>query len=387
MQIVIVKSNQSKNELIIHKYKYFNASSSQIKDDKCILSYYKFKAPYYSDKVSLSVMTDKLQPQFTEILALIQTAQNYVIATSNQELIKLYWSIGKYISERLKTSDWGQKTIEQLATFIQTQEPGIKGFERRNLYRMRQFYETYPDAEIVSALLTQLSWTHHSILMSRCKTETERLFYIQLTATERYTTRELERQINSGIFERTLLADAKLPLASQSQPQRLAGVFRDSYILDFLNLPPSHSENDLKTSLILCLKDFILELGRDFSFMGQEYRLQVGNTDFFIDLLFYHRELQSLVAFELKIDKFKPEHLGQLEFYLEALDRDVKKPHENPSIGVLLCRDKDDEVVEYALSRSISPTIVAEYEIKLIPKETLRRKLNEFYELLSDRLR
>jgi RecB family endonuclease NucS len=119
--------------------------------------------------------------------------------------------------------------------------------------------------------------------------------------------------------------------------------------------------------------------------MGQEYRLQVGNTDFFIDLLFYHRELQSLVAFELKIDKFKPEHLGQLEFYLEALDRDIKKTHENPSIGVLLCRDKDDEVVEYALSRSLSPTIVAEYEIKLIPKETLRRKLNEFYELLAGR--
>ncbi|PSB58029.1 DUF1016 domain-containing protein [Chamaesiphon polymorphus CCALA 037] len=322
-----------------------------------------------------------MQPQFTEILDLIRTAQNYVIATSNQELIKLYWSIGKYISERLKTTEWGQKAIEQLAAFIQTQEPGIKGFEKRNLERMRQFYETYP--EIASALRTQLNWTHHRIIMSRCKTEAERLFYIQLTATERYTTRELERQINSGIFERTLLADAKLPVANQSQPQKLAGVFRDSYILDFLNLPPSHSENDLKTSLILCLKDFILELGRDFSFMGQEYRLQVGNTDFFIDLLFYHRELQSLVAFELKIDKFKPEHLGQLEFYLEALDRDVKKTHENPSIGVLLCRDKDDEVIEYALSRSLSPTIVAEYEIKLIPKETLRRKLNEFYELLA----
>jgi RecB family endonuclease NucS len=148
-------------------------------------------------------------------------------------------------------------------------------------------------------------------------------------------------------------------------------------------LPLSHSEDDLKTALIRCLKEFILELGRDFSFLGQEYRLQVGNNDFFVDLLFYHRELQSLVAFELKIDKFKPEYLGQLEFYLEALDRDIKKPHENPSIGVLLCRDKDDEVVEYALSRSLSPTVVAEYEIKLIPKETLRQKLNEFYELLA----
>jgi predicted nuclease of restriction endonuclease-like (RecB) superfamily len=326
-------------------------------------------------------MTDSLQPQFTEVLTLIKTAQQKVIATANQELIKLYWSIGKYISDRLATSEWGQKTIEQLSAFIQTQEPGLKGFEKRNLYRMRQYYETYPNSEIVSSLLTQLSWTHHSILISRCKTEAERLFYLELAATERYSTRELDRQINSGIFERTRPADAKLP--QNSHPKPLTGVFRDSYILDFLNLPPNHSENDLKTALVYYLKDFILELGRDFTFLGQEYRLQVGNSDFFVDLLFFHRELQCLVAFELKIDKFQPEYLGQLEFYLEALDRDIKKPHENPSIGVLLCRDKDDEVVEYALSRSISPTVVAEYEIKLIPKELLRKKLNEFYELLA----
>jgi predicted nuclease of restriction endonuclease-like (RecB) superfamily len=246
---------------------------------------------------------------------------------------------------------------------------------------MRQFYETYPNSEIVSSLLTQLSWTHHSILISRCKTEAERLFYLELAITEHYSTRELDRQINSSIFERTRLADAKL--SQITHPKLLSGVFRDSYVLDFLNLPPNHSENDLKTALVNCLKDFILELGRDFTFLGQEYRLQVGNSDFFVDLLFFHRELQCLVAFELKIDKFQPEYLGQLEFYLEALDRDLKKSHESPSIGVLLCRDKDDEVVEYALSRSISPTVVAEYEIKLIPKELLRRKLNEFYELLA----
>jgi predicted nuclease of restriction endonuclease-like (RecB) superfamily len=328
-------------------------------------------------------MTESLQPQFIEVLTLIKTAQQKVIATANQELIKLYWSVGKYISDRLATSEWGQKTIEQLAAFIQSQEPELKGFEKRNLYRMRQFYETYPNPEIVSSLLTQLSWTHHSILISRCKTEAERLFYLELAATERYSTRELDRQINSGIFERTRLADTKL--LQTNHPKPLAGIFRDSYVLDFLNLPSNHSENDLKTALVSCLKEFILELGRDFTFLGEEYRLQVGNSDFFIDLLFYHRELQSLVAFELKIDKFRPEYLGQLEFYLEALDRDIKKPHENPSIGVLLCRDKDDEVVEYALSRSISPTVVAEYEIKLIPKELLRRKLNEFYELLASK--
>ncbi len=326
-------------------------------------------------------MSDTLHPQFAEVLTLIKTAQQKVIATANQELIKLYWSIGKYISDRLSTSEWGQKTIEQLATFIQIQDPSLKGFEKRNLYRMRQFYETYPNPEIVSSLLTQLSWTHHSILISRCKTEAERLFYLQLAAAERYSTRELDRQINSGIFERTSLADTKL--SQTVHPKSLSGVFRDTYVLDFLNLPSNHSENELKTALVAYLKEFILELGRDFTFLGEEYRLQVGNSDFFIDLLFYHRELQSLVAFELKIDKFRPEYLGQLEFYLEALDRDIKKPHENPSIGVLLCRDKDDEVVEYAISRSLSPTVVAEYEIKLIPKALLRRKLNEFYELLA----
>jgi predicted nuclease of restriction endonuclease-like (RecB) superfamily len=326
-------------------------------------------------------MSNPLQPQFTEVLTLIQSAQQKVLATTNQELIKLYWHIGQYINDRLATSEWGQKTIEQLATFIQTQEPGIKGFEKRNLERMRQFYEIYPDFQIASAVLTQLSWTHHYILISRCKTQEERLFYLQLTATERYSTRELDRQINSGIFERTRLADAKIP--PNNHPKSLAGVFRDSYVLDFLNLPTPHSEPNLQTALVRYLKDFILELGRDFTFLGQEYRIQVGNSDFFIDLLFYHRELQSLVAFELKVDKFKPEHLGQLEFYLEALDRDIKKPHENPSIGVLLCRDKDDEIVEYALSRSISPTVVAEYETKLIPKDVLRRKLNEFYELIA----
>ena len=326
-------------------------------------------------------MPDSLHPQFTEVLTLIKTAQQKVIATANQELIKLYWSIGKYISDRLVTSEWGQKAIEQLAAFIQTQEPGLKGFEKRNLERMRQFYETYPDSQITTALRTQLSWTHHRIIMSRCKTEAERLFYLQLATVEHYSTRELDRQINSGIFERTSLANTKI--SQTVHPKPLSGVFRDTYILDFLNLPSHHSENDLKKALVFYLKEFILELGRDFTFLGEEYRLQVGNSDFFIDLLFYHRELQSLVTFELKIDKFRPEYLGQIEFYLEALDRDIKKPHENPSIGVLLCRDKDDEVVEYALSRSISPTVVAEYEIKLIPKELLRRKLNEFYELLA----
>ncbi len=171
-------------------------------------------------------MLPSLQPQFTEVLTLIQSAQQKVVATTNQELIKLYWNIGKYINDRLTTSEWGQKTIEQLSIFIQTQEPGIKGFERRNLERMRQFYEIYPDSLIATALRSQLSWTHHRVIMSRCKTQEERLFYLQLIATERYSTRELDRQINSGIFERTRLADAKIP--PNTHPKSLAGIFRDS---------------------------------------------------------------------------------------------------------------------------------------------------------------
>jgi RecB family endonuclease NucS len=155
--------------------------------------------------------------------------------------------------------------------------------------------------------------------------------------------------------------------------------FRDSYIFDFLNLREAYNESDLQKGLIRQMKDFILELGKDFLFFGEEYKLQVGSSDFYIDLLFYHRSLQCLVAFELKTDKFRPEHLGQLNFYLEALDRDVKKPHENPSIGILLCKDKDNEVVEYSLSRSLSPTMVAEYKTKLPDKRLLQQKLQNIF--------
>jgi len=326
----------------------------------------------------------KQKNQFNEILVFIRNARFRVFSSANKELIKLYWEIGQYISERLLSEEWGSRTVEQLANYIKNHEPEIKGFERRNLYRMRQFYETYPDFEIVSPVVTQLSWTNNLIILSRCKTEEERIFYLGLAVKERYSKRELERQINSGIFERTILADVKL-MTNKQLPGNASGIFKDSYIFDFLGLPANYSENDLQRALVSSLKDFLLELGRDFTFIGREYRLQVGNSDFSIDLLFYHRELQCLVAFELKNDKFRPEYLGQLEFYLEALDRNVRKKHENHSIGVLLCRDKDDEVVEYALSRSLSPSVVAEYETKLIPKDVLRKKLNDFYELLEIR--
>lgn len=181
-----------------------------------------------------------------------------------------------------------------------------------------------------------------------------------------------------------MIGNSKLSTALRQNRPDITNKFKDSYVFDFLNLPNPHSESDLQRGLISQMKDFILELGRDFLFIGEEYKLQVGNSDFYIDLLFYHRGLQCLIAFELKADKFKPDHLGQLNFYLEALDRDVKRPNEKPSIGVLLCKDKDSEVVEYALSRSLSPTMVSEYKTQLPDKKLLQQKLHELFDNESE---
>ena len=258
--------------------------------------------------------------QFAEIVSMIRRTKSTVISMANTALIELYWQVGKYISNKIAVSEWGDGVVKQLAAYIEKNSPDTKGFSDKNLWRMKQFYETY------------------------------------------------------------CTADEKLsPLVRQIAPQA-DQVFRDQYVLEFLGGKNYESEHAMKKALIGQMKHFVLELGKDFLFVDEEYRLQVGNSDFRVDLLFYHRELQCLVAFELKMGKFKPEHLGQLNFYLEALDRDVKKPHENPSIGVLLCKDKDDEVVEYALSRSLSPTMVAEYQLHLPDKALLQQKLRDIHD-------
>lgn len=356
--------------------------------------------------------------RFGEIIALIQSARSKAYKAVNKELINLYWNVGAYISEKLATAQWGDKTVDELARYIQTHYPELKGFNRRGLYRMRQFFEAYKNSEIVSSARTQLqiednqankivssamtqfkewdvrctplceiSWTHHLVLLSKCQSPEERLFYSYLTAKEHYTVKELERQIAASVFERTVLAENSKLIAVTPATQNLMPYFKDLYVFEFLNLPEPFTENELQKALIGKLKTFLLELGKDFLFMGEEYRLQVGNKDFFIDLLFYHRQLQCLVAFELKTVDFSPEHLGQLNFYLEALDRDVKKPHENPSIGILLCKGKDTEVVEYALSRNLSPALVSEYQTALPDKKLLQAKLHELVELWENQKR
>ncbi|MES2832900.1 MAG: PDDEXK nuclease domain-containing protein [Pseudomonadota bacterium] len=269
--------------------------------------------------------------------------------------------------------------MDALAQHLAINQPNLQGFTRRNLFRMRQFYETYQDDEIVSPLVRQLPWTHNLIILSQSKRAEEREFYLRMAIKEKWSKRELERQFNTALFARIVLNPVKVsPVATQMYPEALH-VFKDSYVVNFLNLPQEHSEADLHQGLLGKLRHFLLELGRDFCFVGSEFPVQVGKQDFALDLLFFHRGLNALVAIELKVDKFQPEHLGKLNFYLEALDRDHRKPHENPAIGVLLCASKDDEVVEYALSRSLSPAMIAEYQTQLPDKKLLQAKLHEFY--------
>src|SRR5574343_444736 len=285
--------------------------------------------------------------RFTDIIQLIKQSRTNAIKAVNAELINLYWNIGEHISKKIEQSEWGDSVVTELANFIKTQEPEIKGFSDKNIWRMREFY-------------------------------------LNLAKQENYSFRELERQISASLFERTMIGNSKLSTALRESNHDLTNTFKDRYVFEFLNLPEPHSESDLQRGLVRQMKNFILELGKDFLFIGEEYKLQVGNSDFYIDLLFYHRGLQCLVVFELKADKFKHDHLGQLNFYLEALDRDVRKTNENPSIGVLLCKDKDSEVVEYALSRSLSQTIVSEYKRQLPEKKLLQQKLHELFDNETD---
>jgi len=320
---------------------------------------------------------------FDELLQHIQQARAKVFRRANTALIDLYWLIGKTISQKVQTEAWGKGVVSELARYIALQAPDVRGFSDKNLWRMKQFYETYQGDEKLATLLRELPWSHNLAIFARCKSAEERSFYIALCIREKYSFRQLDRQISASFFERSMMGTKRSPVASVLHPEATQ-VFKDNYVLEFLGLPESHSERDLQKALLQHIKAFILELGRDFIFMGEQYRLQVGNQDFYLDLLFYHRGLSALVAFELKIGKFSPEHLGQLNFYLEALDRDVKKPHENPSIGVLLCRDKDEEVVEYALSRNLSPTLIAQYQLQLPDKKLMQAKLHEWMQQLPD---
>lgn len=314
-------------------------------------------------------------PIAVDLINIIDESRQNALRKVNKELINMYWKVGEFLSKESEQATFGDAYIDSIAREIQEAFPGIKGFNRRGLYRMKKFYETYKDNEIVTPLVTQISWTNHLLIMSSCKTNEEREFYIRLCIKENYSKRQLERQLDSGYYERYVLSsEALLPESVKNLGEN---PFLDSYVMEFLDLPNEYHETDLRKALIRNMKNFILELGKDFTFIDEEYKVQVGGDDFRIDLLFYHRGLQCLVAMELKLGKFKPEYISKMDFYLEALDRQVKKESENPSVGLLLCASKNDEVVEYAMSRTMSPMLVSQYQLQLPDKAILEKKLQQ----------
>lgn len=320
-----------------------------------------------------------------EILDVIKRHRENAYRKVNEELVMMYFEIGKYLSEKVASEKWGTKVIKNIAEAISKTNPTLKGFDRRGLYRMMQFYETYKDNEKVSTLLSQISWSNNLTILSRTKTMEEKEFYIRMCIKNNYSARELSRQIASSYYQRYMLSNGGALESIEktiNEDDIPATRILDQYSLEFLDLPSNYLEKDLKKAIVNNLKDFILEIGKDFSFVGEEYRVQVGQSDFYIDLVFYNRTYFCLVAFELKIDNFKPEYVSKMSFYLEALDRQEKKENENPSVGIILCASKDATIVEYAMSFNSSPIAVAEYSTKLIDKKLLENKLIEYKKLL-----
>ena len=371
-----------------------------------------------------------MEQQFGEVVDIILQHKSRASRAVNEELLLTAWHVGGYVSAKLKSEEWGSKVVSQLSEYIRSKRPDIKGYGRSSIYNMVLFYDEYSSetftstverylnsefvqprigqietsvflssqeanaivqatsAQFVQPLAGQMpkileltTFTNHTEILCRCKSNEERLFYILYANKEHLVKRELQRCISNHTYSTLLSSKNNMSKGLLETYPNAPVMFKDTLFVDFLNLPKKHSETKLKNSLVENMKQFILELGKDFIFMDQEYKLNVGASTYKADLLFFHRGLQALVAVELKKTKFHPRDLGQLEFYLEALDRDVKRSNENPSIGIILCPEADRVVVEYAMNRSMSPTMIAEYKRILIPQERMQQQLNEFCDL------
>lgn len=380
-----------------------------------------------NNKVAIS-----MEQQFGEVIDIILQHKGRASRAVNNELLYTAWHVGGYVSAKLKSEEWGSKVVTQLSEYIRSRRPDIKGYSRRSIYNMVMFYDEYSSetfsvtvekylnsefvqprtAQIEANRLTQettvivqtasaqlvqptsgqmpqilelTTLSNHIEILCRCKSTEERMFYILYANKEHLSFKEMQRCISNQTYTALLSSKNNMSKGLLNAYPNATIMFKDTLFVDFLNLPKRHSESKLKNSMVEHMKQFILELGKDFIFMDQEYRLNIGASTFKADLLFFHRGLQALVAVELKKTKFHPRDLGQLEFYLEALDRDVKRSNENPSIGIILCPEADRVVVEYAMSRSMSPTMIAEYKRILIPQERMQQQLNEFCNLFLNK--
>lgn len=381
-----------------------------------------------SDTNGMNEVPVNIQQSFSEVYDIILAHRQRVASVVDNESLLMVWHVGQYVSGKLKTSEWGDGIVRQLSEYIRQQDPTTRGWSYRTIYKMVQFFDTYSrseflsiveqnnvmgfaeskriapsvvvpvetaqlqDAEIVPFKTAQLpqvlfatGWTNHQLILNRCKTDAERLFYILYAGHERLKNKELERAIKTNVMT-SLLECGKIQtdVLKDIYPQSQV-LFKDTAYLDFLGLPQKYKESKLRKDIVSHMKEFILELGKDFLFIDEEHKVTVGSKDFKIDLLFYHRALQCMVAFELKTTEFKPAYLGQLEFYLEALDQEERRSNENPTIGILFCKESDQDVVRFALNRSMSPLMIMQYKEQLKVGSVIQRSLVEYCNYINQK--
>ena len=319
--------------------------------------------------------TPNLPEDYAHLLAdvkeRVRAAQYAALKAVNKELVGLYWDIGRMIAERQKVEGWGKSVVEQLAKDLQAEFPGVRGYSAQNLWYMRQFFLEYYEDVKLQPLVGEISWAKNLVIMGRCKDPLERKFYIRMTRKFGWTKNVLIHQIENQSYEKSLLGQTNFDQALTPELRTRAQLaVRDEYTFDFLALGDEHGERELEKSLIARVEDFLRAMGGMFAFVGSQFRLEVGGKEYFIDLLLFHRRLRSLVAIELKVGEFQPEFVGKMQFYLTALDRQVREESEKPSIGIILCKEKNRTVVEYALHDARKPMGVATYHIsKQLPKE------------------
>jgi len=321
------------------------------------------------------MIKDANKAAYAELLGTIKTriadAQYKALRAVNKELITLYWDVGHAISERQEFEGWGKRIVEQLANDLQLSYPGVRGFSASSLWRMRQFYLTYHENQKLAPLVREIGWSHNLVVMEKCKDDLEREFYIRMTRKHGWTKNVLTHQIENQSYQKTLLNqtnfDNTLPKAMVQQAKLAV---KDEYTFDFLELGDEHSEQQLEKAILSKMESFLREMGGLFTFAGSQYRLEIDGKEFFIDILLYHRRMKCMVAIELKVGEFKPEHVGKMQFYLRALDETVRLKDENFSIGIILCKSKSKTIVEYALHDASKPIGVAEYKLfNQLPQE------------------
>ena len=369
----------------------------------------------------------EIRNDFNQIFGIISYHRQRVSKTIDDESLRMIWEVGGYISHKLKNAEWGAGIVRQLSEFIRTQDPTIKGWSYRTIYKMVQFYDTYSTdsfynlleatktselssckksdsnpqfmpielAQIKSdefvpfemaqipSILFSTGWTNHQLIINRCKNDNERLFYILFAQKEHLQNKQLERAIKTDTMASILRAKDSQSDVLHTTYTKSPAMFKDTAYLDFLGLPKKYKETRLRKGIVEHMKEFILEMGKDFLFIDEEHPIKVGGKTYKVDLLFYHRQLQCMVAFELKTTEFHPAYQGQLEFYLEALDQEERRSNENPTIGIILCKESDMETVRFALNRSMSPMMIMQYKEQLKVGGVIQRSIEEYCKYIN----